>query len=77
MNIFKRYFGLLFLVIAPFIIYELVQGAIGFTQYFLDLPVTLVALHMLGAALTAAALAWVVLASRETGVVAAGQAPQV
>ena len=44
---------------------ELLQGAIGFTQYFLDLPVTLVALHMLGAALTAAALAWVVLASRE------------
>jgi cytochrome c oxidase assembly protein subunit 15 len=55
---------------------ELVQGAIGFTQYFLDLPVTLVALHMLGAALTAAALAWVVLASRETGAVAPGQAPQ-
>ena len=49
---------------------ELAQGAIGFTQYFLDLPVTLVALHMLGAALTAAALAWVVLASREKAAVA-------
>ena len=28
MNAFKKYFGLLFLVIAPFIIYELVNGAI-------------------------------------------------
>jgi uncharacterized Tic20 family protein len=28
MNAFKRYFGLLFLLIAPFIIYELVNGAI-------------------------------------------------
>jgi uncharacterized Tic20 family protein len=29
MNAFKRYFGLLFLIIAPFIIYELVSGAIA------------------------------------------------
>ncbi len=28
MNAFKRYFGLLFLFIAPFAIYELVNGAI-------------------------------------------------
>lgn len=28
MNAFKRYFGLLFLVIAPFVIFELVSGAI-------------------------------------------------
>lgn len=28
MNAFKRYFGLLFLLIAPFIIYELILGAI-------------------------------------------------
>ena len=28
MNAFKRYFGLLFLLIAPFVIFELVQGAI-------------------------------------------------
>ena len=27
-NVFKRYFGLLFLFIAPFIFYELVNGAI-------------------------------------------------
>ncbi len=29
MNAFKRYFGLLFLLIAPFVIYELVNGAIA------------------------------------------------
>ena len=29
MNAFKRYFGIIFLVIAPFIIYELVNGAIS------------------------------------------------
>jgi uncharacterized Tic20 family protein len=29
MNAFKRYFGLLFLLIAPFVIYELVMGAIN------------------------------------------------
>lgn len=28
MNAFKRYFGLLFLILAPLIIYELVSGAI-------------------------------------------------
>ena len=28
MNVFKRYFGLLFLIIAPFVIFELVNGAI-------------------------------------------------
>ena len=28
MNAFKRYFGLIFLFIAPFVIYELVSGAV-------------------------------------------------
>lgn len=41
------------------------QGAIGFVQYFTDLPVLLVGLHMLGAALISAAMTWVVLAVRE------------
>jgi hypothetical protein len=27
-NVFKRYFGLLFLFIAPFVIYELISGAV-------------------------------------------------
>jgi cytochrome c oxidase assembly protein subunit 15 len=47
---------------------ELLQGVVGFTQYVLDLPEGLVALHMLGAALTSAALAWVVVAARRTPV---------
>ncbi|WP_241153643.1 COX15/CtaA family protein [Nocardioides pantholopis] len=40
------------------------QGAIGFVQYFTDLPVVLVAFHMLGAALTAAAVTWALLSVR-------------
>ena len=40
------------------------QAVIGYTQYFLDLPTALVLLHMLGAALTAAALAWVAISTR-------------
>jgi len=41
------------------------QGAVGFVQYFTDLPVVLVAFHMLGAALVSAAVTWVLLAVRE------------
>ena len=40
------------------------QGIVGYTQYFLDLPIALVLTHMLGAALTAAALAWVAISTR-------------
>ncbi|WP_246160613.1 COX15/CtaA family protein [Nocardioides humilatus] len=54
----------LFVAARTLLAIELLQGAIGFTQYFLDLPVALVLLHMLGAALTAASLAWVVLSTR-------------
>ena len=43
---------------------ELAQGGVGFWQYFTDLPELLVATHMLGAALTSAAITWVVLAAR-------------
>ncbi len=43
---------------------ELGQGAIGFVQYATDLPEVLVGLHMLGAALVAAAATWVLLATR-------------
>ena len=41
---------------------EVLQGVLGWVQYSLDLPVGLVALHMLGAALLAAGLARVALA---------------
>jgi cytochrome c oxidase assembly protein subunit 15 len=44
---------------------ELSQALIGFVQYFTDLPVVLVGFHVLGAALIAAALAWMLLAVRE------------
>jgi cytochrome c oxidase assembly protein subunit 15 len=40
---------------------ELAQGVVGFVQYFTGLPVVLVALHLLGAALTAAAMTWLLL----------------
>jgi heme a synthase len=40
---------------------ELVQGGIGFAQYYLDLPEVLVGLHLLGAALLAAAVTHLVL----------------
>ncbi|HET7734376.1 MAG TPA: COX15/CtaA family protein [Nocardioidaceae bacterium] len=47
------------------LVVELAQGAVGFTQYFLDLPVALVALHLLGAAVFSAALTWLLLSVRE------------
>lgn len=55
-RLLERAAGLLLVV-------EVVQGAIGFVQYYLDLPVLLVALHMLGAALLSAVATWVVLAA--------------
>ena len=44
---------------------ELAQGLIGFVQYFTDLPVVLVGLHLLGAALIAAVATWVVVEARD------------
>ncbi len=41
------------------------QGAIGFVQYFTGLPIVLVTLHLLGAALTAAAMTWLLLGTRQ------------
>ena len=46
------------------------QGAVGFVQYFTDLPVVLVAFHMLGAALVSAGVTWVLVEVREPVVVA-------
>ncbi|WP_341242169.1 COX15/CtaA family protein, partial [uncultured Nocardioides sp.] len=37
---------------------ELAQGTIGFVQYFTDLPVLLVGLHLLGAAVLSASVTW-------------------
>jgi cytochrome c oxidase assembly protein subunit 15 len=44
---------------------EVAQGAIGFVQYFTDLPVVLVGFHMLGAALVSAAVTWALIRVRE------------
>jgi heme a synthase len=47
---------------------ELAQGVVGFTQYFTGLPVALVAVHVLGAALVSACAMWVLLGVRDRGV---------
>ncbi|MBO9520941.1 MAG: heme A synthase [Nocardioidaceae bacterium] len=47
------------------LVVDVAQGAIGFVQYFTDLPIVLVGFHMLGAAVITAAMTWAVLASRE------------
>ena len=44
---------------------ELAQGAVGFVQYFTDLPIVLVGLHMLGAAVISASVTWVLVRVRE------------
>jgi cytochrome c oxidase assembly protein subunit 15 len=46
---------------------ELLQGAVGFAQYFNGLPELLVGLHLLGAALISAAAAWLLVSVRERG----------
>jgi cytochrome c oxidase assembly protein subunit 15 len=44
---------------------ELAQGTVGFVQYATDLPVAVVAVHLLGAALVSAALTWLLVCTRE------------
>jgi cytochrome c oxidase assembly protein subunit 15 len=46
---------------------ELAQGVVGFAQYFTDLPVVLVGLHVLGAALVSATATWMLLGLRDRG----------
>ncbi len=41
------------------------QAVVGFVQYFAGLPVAVVMLHMLGAALVAAAATWLLISVRE------------
>ena len=43
---------------------ELAQGTVGFVQYATDLPVVLVGLHLLGAALVSACVTWALLEVR-------------
>jgi len=44
---------------------EVAQGVVGFVQYFTDLPVVLVAIHLLGAALVSAAMTWLLVSVRQ------------
>ena len=44
---------------------ELAQGMVGFVQYATDLPVVLVAVHLLGASLVSAAMTWLLLSVRQ------------
>lgn len=44
---------------------EVAQGAVGFVQYFTDLPIVLVGFHMLGAAIISATATWALLKVRE------------
>jgi heme a synthase len=43
---------------------ELAQGMVGFVQYFTGLPVLLVTLHLLGAALVSASISWLLVEVR-------------
>jgi heme a synthase len=47
------------------LVVEVAQGAVGFAQYFTGLPVALVTLHLLGAAVLAAAMTWLLLSVRQ------------
>lgn len=51
--------------VAALLALQLAQGAIGFVQYFTDLPVLLVGFHLLGAALISAAMTHALLEVRE------------
>ena len=50
------------------LVVEVAQGAIGFVQYFTDLPVVLVGFHMLGAALISLTVTWALVQVREPAV---------
>ena len=50
---------------AALLVVEVLQGLVGFTQYFLDLPEGLVVLHLLGAGLVSATVTWVVASARQ------------
>ena len=50
----------------------LLQGVIGYVQYFTGLPVVLVGLHMLGAVLLTVSLTWFLLSLRARDLAAAG-----
>ncbi|MEJ7691193.1 MAG: COX15/CtaA family protein [Nocardioidaceae bacterium] len=54
---------------------ELLQGVVGVTQYFTDLPIVLVGLHVLGAALVSGAASWLMLGLRDRGLQGPAEEP--
>jgi cytochrome c oxidase assembly protein subunit 15 len=56
------------------LVVELAQGVLGFTQYFTDLPVVLVGLHLFGACLVQVTAVQAVLALRDRGPLGAAPA---
>jgi cytochrome c oxidase assembly protein subunit 15 len=54
---------------------ELSQGTVGFVQYFTDVPVVLVGLHVLGAALVSACVTWVLISVRHSGATGTAAGP--
>jgi cytochrome c oxidase assembly protein subunit 15 len=56
------------------LVVELLQGVVGFVQYFTGLPVPLVTLHLAGAALIAAAMTWLLVALQQRS--GAGRTPR-
>jgi cytochrome c oxidase assembly protein subunit 15 len=46
---------------------QLAQSLVGFVQFFTDLPIVLVGIHLLGAALVSAAMTWVLLTVHRRG----------
>lgn len=62
----RRGLGVLFRAACLLFAVELLQGVIGYVQYFTGLPELLVVLHMLGAGLLTAGGTWLVLATRRS-----------
>jgi heme a synthase len=50
------------------LVVTVIQGLIGYVQYFTNLPEMLVLMHMIGASLLVAALTWGVLSTRRNPV---------
>jgi len=51
---------------------QVAQSAVGFVQFFTDLPIVLVGIHLLGAALVSAGMTWAVLRVHARGAVGPG-----
>ena len=62
----RRGLDVLFRAACLLFVVEILQGVVGYVQYFTGLPEVLVVLHMLGAGLLAAGGTWLVLSARHS-----------